>query len=129
MKKLTTYVTAVSLSLLPFVALAEGEFDDGFGGIGDFFTAVLSFINNILIPVVIGLALLMFIWGMFKYFILGGGDEGNRQEGRQLMLYSILAFFMMVAIFGVVNLLTTGFGFDDDESIQGVPQVDIRNES
>ena len=124
MKTLTTYGSLLALTLLPAVTFAQEE---NLGEIGSFLTTILGFINNILIPVVIGLALLVFIWGMFNYFILGGGDEGKRADGRQLMLYSILAFFMMVAIFAVVNLLTEGFGFDDEEQINDVPNVPVRD--
>jgi F0F1-type ATP synthase assembly protein I len=68
----------------------------------------------------------MFIWGLFKYFILGGGDEDSRKEGRQLMLYSILAFFLMVTIFAIVDLLATGLGFSEGGETIMVPNIFTR---
>ncbi len=73
-------------------------------------TDILSLINNFLVPLIIALAVLVFLWGVFKAFILGGTDEGKRAEGRKLMLWGIIAFVVMVALWGVVSLVTDLFG-------------------
>lgn len=102
--KRTTGVMSI-LWLLPFMARAQ------LGDIDTFFTAIISFINNILIPLVIGVALLMFTYGLYRWFILGGGNESDRAAGRQLALWSIVAFFLMVAVWGIVLLIASGLGF------------------
>jgi len=114
-------IAALSLFVLPVVTLAQ------FGEINDFLGDVSSFINGTLIPLVFAVALLMFIYGMFKFFILGGDDEDNRSDGKQLMIYSIIGFVLMVSIFGIVNLLASGLGFSDDENIQNIPNVPTNN--
>ena len=123
MKTVSIKVTAATaaLMLLPAVALAQ------FGEINSFFNNITSFINNILIPLVFAVALLVFLWGMFKYFILGGGNDDSRSEGRQLMLYSVVGFVLMVSIFGIVNLVANGLGFSDDEEIQNIPNAPTTN--
>ncbi len=110
-----------ALLALPMVTLAQ------FGEINDFLGDISSFINGTLIPLVFAVALLVFIYGMFKYFILGGGSEDSRKEGTQLMLYAIVGFVLMVSIFGIVNLLASGLGFSDDENIQNIPNVPTNN--
>lgn len=107
--------------LTPVIALAQ------FGEINSFLNDISTFINGTLIPLVFAVALLVFIYGVFQYFILGGGDEGKREEGRQLMLYAIVGFVVMVSIFGIVNLIAGGLGFSDDEDIQNIPNVPISN--
>ena len=94
MKKFGTSLLALLLVLSPAVVLA-GEFTEleGFAGV------VIEFINGTLIPLIFALALLVFIWGMFNFFILGGGDEGKREQGKSLMLYAILGFVLMIVIF------------------------------
>lgn len=108
--------------LAPLIALAQE-----FGEIGSFIENISSFINSTLIPLVFGIALLVFLWGIFQYFILGGGDEGKREEGKKLMLYAIIGFVVMVSVFGIVNMIANGLGFSDDESIQNIPNVPTSN--
>lgn len=121
MKKVSASIVATSFAFLPVVASAQ------FGEIDAFFGNISSFINNVLIPLVFAVALLVFIYGIFKFFILGGGDENSREEGKQLMLYSIIGFVLMVSIFGIVNLISNGLGFSDDEQIDNIPNVPTAN--
>ncbi len=121
MKQFSLYTIALSLFVVPVFAFAQ------FGGINDFLGDVSSFINGTLIPLVFGIALLVFIYGMFQYFILGGGDEDSRDKGRKLMLWSIVGFVVMVSIFGIVNLIAGGLGFSKEENIQNIPNVPVNN--
>jgi len=121
MKKIGIYTLALALVVLPGVAFGQ------FGEVNDFLDDVSSFINSTLIPLVFAIALLLFIWGIFKYFILGGADEETREEGKQLMLWAIVGFVVMVSVFGIVNLIAGGLGFSDDENIQNIPNVPTNN--
>jgi hypothetical protein len=121
MKQFGTIALAFALLVLPVVTFAQ------FGEINDFLDDISAFINSTLIPLVFAAALLMFIYGMFKYFIMGGDDDGNRETGRQLMLWAIVGFVAMVSVFGVVNLLANGLGFSDEEEIQNIPNVPVNN--
>lgn len=61
-----------------------------------------------LIPSLILIAVITFMAGILKY--LGAGDnEEKRQSGRQVMLYGIIILFVMVSIWGFVNILTNSF--------------------
>lgn len=121
MKKLSMTLGGSALVLTPALALAQ------FGQINTFISDVSSFINGTLIPLVFAVALLVFIYGVFKYFILGGGDSEKQDEGRQLMLYAVVGFVVMVSIFGIVNLIANGLGFSSDEDIQNIPNVPTSN--
>lgn len=119
MKKIGVSILATLASLLPVVAFAA----DDFGEITKYVGKISAFIGGTLIPLLFGLALLIFLWGMFKYFILGGGEEESRKEGRQLMLWSIIGFVVMVSVWGIVNLIASGLGFSTTDTIQNIPQV------
>jgi len=121
MKKIGIYTLALVAIVLPGVAFGQ------FGEVNDFLDDVSSFINSTLIPLVFALALLLFIWGIFQYFILGGADEEKREDGKKLMLWAIVGFVVMVSIFGIVNLVAGGLGFSDDENIQNIPNVPTNN--
>ena len=105
--------------LTPVVTFAQG-FDQQ-GTLTTYITQVLNFINTTLVPLVFALAFLFFLWGIFKYFFFGAEDEGKREEGRNLMLWAVIAFVLMVSIWGIVNLVSQGLGFDKD-SIE-VPNI------
>jgi len=104
----------------PTLALAAGEFNK----LNDFVGNILDFINGTLVPLIFAVAFLIFLWGIFKYFILGGDDEDKRKEGRNLMMYGIGGFVVMVSVWGIVNLLAGGLGLQDQELLN-VPNAII----
>lgn len=123
MKNIAKYLLAFTLVLTP-VAFASA----GFTELDTFAGTIVDFINGTLIPLIFAVALLIFIWGMFLYFILGGGDEGKREQGKGLMLWAIIGFVMMIIIFGVVNLvangLLSGIG-EDNTKIEKLPEAQL----
>ena len=121
MKKFGIYTLAFALVLTPALAFAQ------FGEVNDVLDDVSAFINGTLIPLVFAIALLVFIYGMFQYFIMGGSEEDSRDKGRKLMMWAIVGFVAMVSIFGVVNLIAGGLGFSEEENIQNIPNVPTNN--
>lgn len=124
MKKFVGSALASLTAFLPMVVFGAPA---NFGEIGGFISTIMQFINNTLIPLVFALALLMFIWGMFQFFILGGSDEGKQEQGKQLMLYAIAGFVLMVSIWGIVNMLANGLGFSGNDTVQNIPNVPTNN--
>lgn len=120
MKKLFTSAYALAF-FMPLLALAQ------FGEIDDFFGDISGFINNVLIPLLFAIALLMFLYGVFSYFIIGKNQEDKKSEGRSYMIWSIAGFVVMVSVFGIVNLIAGGLGFSDDEEIDNIPNVPTSN--
>lgn len=95
-----------------------------FGEVDSFFTNVTGFIDDVLIPLVFTVALLVFLWGMFTYFIQGGASDDSREKGRQLILWSVIGFVLMVSIWGIVNIVASGlFGNTQPPEIPGTPTV------
>lgn len=110
MKKAQT-LSIIVLGLSPALVSAQGYF----GQIDDFFLRVQGFIGDILIPLIFAAALLMFIYGMFKFFILGGHNKESQEEGKQLILWAVIGLVLMVSIWGIVNIIAGGlFGASAD---------------
>lgn len=65
---------------------------------------VIGFINNILVPLLFAVSFLVFIYGVFQYFIRGGGEKAKK-EGLGLITYGIIGFFVMLSVFGLVHIL------------------------
>jgi hypothetical protein len=84
----------------------------------------MVFINDIVIPFIIGIGFLVFVWGMFQFFILGGANDEAKEKGKSLMIYGTLGFVLIIIFFGVVNLLTTSTGLEG-ESVKSIPVVPV----
>ncbi len=65
-------------------------------------------VNNGVIPLLYALAFILFLIGMLRYFFLEG-DEG-RDKGKQLMLWGIIGFVVIFAVWGLVHLLLSLVG-------------------
>ena len=74
----------------------------------DFVCIVVDLIQ-VLIPVIFGLALLAFFWGLAK-FILHAGDEAAREEGKHIMIWGIVGFFVASSVWAIVQFLYGGIG-------------------
>ena len=97
------------LLIIPVVTLAENL------GIE---TAMLNIgkLVNALIPIAIGFAILFFFYGLAKY-ILNAGDEEKKKEGRSIMIWGVIALFVMVSIWGIINVLADTFGVKKDQGL------------
>ncbi len=72
------------------------------------FTNIQSILDKI-VPILISLAVVYFLWGLSVY-ILNAGNEESKTKGRGVMLWGIIAIFVMVSLWGFVSMLqdTTG---------------------
>ncbi|MEN9405109.1 MAG: hypothetical protein RLY47_68 [Candidatus Parcubacteria bacterium] len=68
---------------------------------------------NFLTGVVAALALLVFFWGLTKY-IAKADDEKAKESGKNIMIWGVLALFVMFSVFGLVSFLQTSFGTTED---------------
>lgn len=85
----------------------------GVSGPQNFGELVQIFLDLIMlaIPLVASLALLVFLWGLVKFIYRVGGDEKAVTEGKNLMIWGVIALFVMVSIWGIIRLLSGEFGF------------------
>ncbi len=123
--KLSLYrgVSGLAALFVPLVSFAATTGpQDGFGNVGRVIATTIAFINFPLIPFVFAIAFFMFLWGMFRYFFWSGASSEGQENGKQLMLWSVIAFVVMVSLWGIVNVVAGGLGFSGD-SLQAVPTV------
>ncbi len=101
---------AIPLTILaaPFFALAQTGINTSY--ITPYSQGIIGVINNILVPVLMAIAFIVFLWGVYKYFILGAADEKSRADGRQFTLWGIIGFVVILSLWGLVNLLMGTFG-------------------
>lgn len=67
------------------------------------------------------LALMLFLWGVTK-FITKADDEKQRIEGRNFMIWGIIALFVMTSAMALAGVISRTFGFST-----GTPQLNSYN--
>lgn len=68
-------------------------------------TSIINIINGLVAPVLLAIAFVFFLYGVYKYFFLGATNEAERANGRQFVLWSIIGFVVIFSIWGLVGLV------------------------
>ncbi|MDP2669316.1 MAG: hypothetical protein Q8P07_05850 [bacterium] len=68
----------------------------------------VSAILSQIIPILMILATVVFLWGVITY-ITAGGDEEKAKAGRGYIIWGLIGLFAMVAIWGLVLALVSTF--------------------
>lgn len=79
----------------------------------------ITSILNLIIPIIFAIATIVFFWGIVL-FITSGGDEEKRKEGRAYIIYGLIGLFVMIAVWGIVNVM---IGFFFTGGLPGAPNV------
>lgn len=97
MKKIIT--AGGILALTPFLAFAA-----------DAISIIVSaqHILNIVIPVLITIAVVYFIWGVITYTL--AQDEEKKKDGRNKIIQGIIGLFVILAFWGLVDVIGNTFG-------------------
>jgi hypothetical protein len=82
------------------------------GTLGSDINDLISFTDSYIVPLLFAVAFIVFLWGVFNYFIWGGDNAEKQSEGRTYIMYGLIGFVIMVCVWGIVNLLVGSFGFD-----------------
>jgi hypothetical protein len=74
-----------------------------------------------LIPFILAVAFLFFVYGVFQYFIAGGANEEKKEQGKSLITYAILGFVVIIVFWGIINLLAGATSLEGQD-INNVPK-------
>ena len=100
MSKKLLKIYPVVLFVLPLVAGAQS-----IPAIIEKASAVLQMIISLLFVI----ATVVFLWGVVR-FIASAADPAGREKSKGIMLWGIIGMAVMVAAWGLANLLITYFG-------------------
>lgn len=99
-------LASVTVSAFPLLALAQVNTtysgNTGLGGLLKWFSGILS----LGVPLIISLAVVYFIWNVFNFFIKEGEAKDEAKSG---IVWGIVAIFIMVSVWGLVNILSSTF--------------------
>ena len=94
----------IIFGVAPFFAFAANAF------------SILTTINQILntiIPILITLAVVYFIWGVISYITTS--DEEARKKARAKIINGLIGLFVIVAFWGIIRLITNTFGVGPEQ--------------
>ena len=121
MKNLLKLVPIFFLTFLfPVITLAEfvGPCPEGThyttsgcvpNGLGGVLFKISELLNN-LIPVLIALGVVYFVWGVVQY-VIAGGDEAKK-KGRDRIIYGTIGLAVITGLWGLVTIIATTFGLN-----------------
>ncbi|OGG60051.1 hypothetical protein A3C86_03165 [Candidatus Kaiserbacteria bacterium RIFCSPHIGHO2_02_FULL_49_16] len=92
---------------LPFIAIAQVTVESTLD-------RVLGILNMAMF-LFITIAIVVFFWGLITYLGNIGGEDAAK-KGIQLMLWGIIALFVMVSVWGIIRLLQNTFGVGGNQT-------------
>ena len=104
LKKILPYAVALTIPIL-VLAQVVTPLPSGTQSI---VTNIKNLVNNV-IPILLIVGTVVFLWGVILY-LTAGADEEKRANARSLMIYGLVGLFVMVAVWGIVNVLVGFFG-------------------
>ena len=119
MKKILALLASIAPALL--VAANGDPIDSTFRTVEGTLQRIVELASRIL-PILILAALVLFLFGIVKRFFLGGKEGADRAEAGKYILYGIVALFVMVSVWGLVNVLKGTFNLDTN-NIPAAPAI------
>lgn len=71
---------------------------------------IITYANRILV-LMMGVAVVMFVYHVIKYFIMA---DSERKEAGPYVMWSLIGFFVILSMWGLVNILQNTFGLQND---------------
>ena len=118
MKNILRIGVVGTLAFAPFAAFAAAQISN-----------ILGTFNSLIAtatPIVVAFALLGFFWGLAIY-IFNAGDEKKKSQGRNIMIWGVLALFVMLSVFGIIGVLQTTLGVQNTSIAIPSVQTNFQN--
>lgn len=80
-------------------------------------------IGNLFIYLLITVAVIFIVWHVVIYLIRPGADD--RKEAGKSIFYGILGLFIILSIWGLVNILLNTFGTNNNVPVDRIPSADF----
>jgi hypothetical protein len=84
-------------------------------------TAILDVLGSVA-PILIGGAVVFFLWSALKFFKLSQSDE-ERTQAKAMMVYGVIAITVMVSIWGIIAILGDILQLDDTKTINDFQEI------
>lgn len=109
--------------MVPIVTFAGLLQNKEAGQLGTAVGGLTTGIAGILVPLVLIMCFVAFLWGVFLYFIAGSGNEDKRATGRIYLIYSIVGFVCIATLWALVYFVIDTIGFTESSNTSITPYV------
>jgi hypothetical protein len=122
MKKKLIILSGLVMGLSPVMVLAQvtgGNPSTCSGGTISTIDGVLCKVSQLLgavLPVLIALGVVYFVWGVITYVI--ASDEEAKSAGRNRVIGGIIGLAVIIGLWGLVRILTNTFGLTNRTNIE-----------
>jgi len=110
-KKISFYVFTSTIFVFPLITNAQVS-GCAQKNLACIISIIIGYFNHILF-LLIGLAVVLFVWNVIKYYIRADAD---RAEAGKYVMYSLIGFFVMLSLWGLVNILQNTFGLRNESN-------------
>jgi hypothetical protein len=111
------------ITLLIIPSIAKGQALTQISNVNNLVTRIAG-IGNIITYLLVALAVIYIVWHIVQYFIKGDGD---RKEVGMNILWGIVGLFIIVSLWGLVNILVNTFYTDPNIPKNRFPSADFIN--
>ncbi len=115
--------TLLSLPLIVSAAITGNEATQGFTTLGGLVSTFTKSIVGALAVLCLTLGVVAFFWGIVQYIWgLRAGDATKEKNGRNFMLWGLIALFVMFSVWGIVRYAQRIFGIEGKTVIM-IPDI------
>jgi len=101
-------------------AVSSCPSEGNLGSLTDLINFVTCTLMKAVVPLLVSLAVVGFVYGIIKYF-LNPDNEEKRKEGKSFMFWGLVTLFVIVSIWGLVGILSGTF-LDGRTVLPSLPQ-------
>jgi heme/copper-type cytochrome/quinol oxidase subunit 4 len=109
-KKVFSRVLLIGITSIPF------SHAHAVGTLEELESLILKILGQI-VPVFLALATVYLLWQIFRYIWLADNEE-ERTEARKLIVYGVIALFVMFSIWSIIAVLENTLNLNNDITIQ-----------
>ena len=116
MKKIVTFISPIATYFILFSTSFAASGSCNFGNIQnfkDFVSKIISCFLNPIVSLVVSFSVVIFLFGVFKFISSESGGEG-KNDGKSFMFWGIIGIFVMVSLWGLVNIFKSTFSLNND---------------
>lgn len=114
LKKISIALTLIAGTLAtPFMSLAQSATLSCQQGTLCYIISLLTQYLSKILFLMMALAVVMFVWYIIKYFIKADAD---RKAAGQYVLYSLIGFFVILSLWGIIAILGNTFGLGNSSN-------------
>jgi hypothetical protein len=119
--KLSAFLKFGALSALVMPFLVSAQSATCAGPWVEVMLCRISLWLNTLVPILIVVGVLYFIWGVIQFVI--ASSEEAKTKGRDTMIYGLIGLLVITSVWGLVTILKNTFSISDQTTIS-VPCIE-----